>query len=77
MIIFIKMDDLDRKLLALLRTDARASTSALARKLSITRSTLQSRLQRLEKNGIITGYTVRLGNDYPRDSTSKNGATSL
>ena len=66
MIIFIKMDDLDRKLLALLRTDARASTSALARKLSITRSTLQSRLQRLEKNGIITGYTVRLGNDYQR-----------
>jgi len=66
MIIFVKMDDLDRKLLALLTSDARASTSALARKLCITRSTLQSRLQRLEKKGIITGYTVRLGNDYER-----------
>lgn len=63
---FIKMDDLDRKLLALLSTDARASTSALARKLSITRSTLQSRLRRLEQNGIITGYTARLGSDYER-----------
>jgi len=60
------MDDLDRKLLALLRTDARASTSALARKLSISRSTLQSRLHRLKLKGIITGYTVRLGKDYEK-----------
>ena len=70
MINFINMDDLDRKLLALLRTDARASTSALARKLSLSRSTLQSRLQRLEQKGIISGYTVRLGSDYERQLVS-------
>ena len=58
------MDDLDKKLLALLRNDARLPTSALARRLSISRSTLQSRLRRMEQNGIIAGYSVRLGSGF-------------
>lgn len=55
------MDDLDRNILALLRADARLSLATLARRLKVARSTLQARLERLETNGTIAGYTVRLG----------------
>jgi DNA-binding Lrp family transcriptional regulator len=51
-------DDLDDRLLALLRRNARASTSALARRLGVARSTVQTRLDRLERRGVIAGYTI-------------------
>ena len=54
----------DRRLLMLLRQNARASVSDLARALNLSRTTVQNRLQRLEANGIIRGYTVVLGGDY-------------
>lgn len=50
----------DDQLIALLRRDARMSTSALARKLGLARSTVQGRLERLEKSGVIRGYSVLL-----------------
>ncbi|WP_022703867.1 Lrp/AsnC family transcriptional regulator [Pseudorhodobacter ferrugineus] len=55
------MDDLDQKILTLLGTDARMSVATLARRLKLARSTMQSRLERLESNGTIAGYTVKLG----------------
>ncbi|MCK5574732.1 MAG: Lrp/AsnC family transcriptional regulator, partial [Sphingomonadales bacterium] len=57
------MDATDQKLLSLLRENARASTSALARDLGLSRSTVQDRINRLEKRGIVAGYTVRLGEE--------------
>lgn len=54
----------DKRLLALLRANARSSTSELARRLDISRSTVQSRLESLERDGIIKGYTVVFGDDY-------------
>ncbi len=51
----------DEALLALLRANARLSTAALARRLGVARSTVQSRLERLERTGVIRGYTVELG----------------
>ncbi len=54
------MDDLDRHLIALLRDDARSSIASLAKKLGVARGTVQNRLARLEEEGIIVGYTVRL-----------------
>ena len=54
-------DDTDGPLLALLRENARMSTAALARRLGVARSTVQSRLERLERTGAIRGYTVELG----------------
>jgi DNA-binding Lrp family transcriptional regulator len=51
----------DDALLMLLRDNARASTASLARALGLSRSTVQSRLERLERDGTIQGYTVRLG----------------
>lgn len=52
---------IDDSLLELLTADARLSTAALARRLDVARSTVQGRLERLERTGVIRGYTVRLG----------------
>jgi DNA-binding Lrp family transcriptional regulator len=54
------MDDIDRQLIALLRDDARMSIASLAKKLHVARGTVQNRLARLEANGTVVGYTVRL-----------------
>jgi DNA-binding Lrp family transcriptional regulator len=51
--------DEDRKLLALLRADARESTASIARKLGLSRTTVQERIARLERTGAIAGYTLR------------------
>jgi DNA-binding Lrp family transcriptional regulator len=61
-----QMDDIDRRLLEILREDARAPTAELARLLGLSRTTVQSRLERLERTGVITGYTVRLSDAHER-----------
>jgi DNA-binding Lrp family transcriptional regulator len=53
----------DRKLLDLLRANAREPAASLARKLGVARSTVQERIARLEREGAIKGYTVRLGDE--------------
>lgn len=63
----IDMDALDQQLLALLRTDARASVATLAAKLKVSRGTVTNRIARLEDGGVITGYTVRLRPDAVPD----------
>lgn len=57
----------DRQLLDVLREDARASVAEIARRLRLSRTTVQSRLDRLERDGVIAGYTVRLNEDAERD----------
>ena len=54
------MDELDRQLIALLRSNARTPVAALAKSLQVARGTVQNRIARLERNGVIVGYTVRL-----------------
>ena len=54
------MDDVDRQLLSLMRGNARASVAQLARALRVSRGTVQNRLRKLETDGTIVGYTVRL-----------------
>lgn len=56
----MNLDELDRRLLALLQANARASTAALARRLGVARTTVLARLARLERAGVIVGYTARL-----------------
>lgn len=54
------LDAHDRRLLSLLREDARLPTAALARALGVARTTVVQRLKRLERDGIVGGYTVRM-----------------
>lgn len=56
------MDDLDEKLLTALAADSSTSTSRLARRFKVARSTVQARIERMERSGVIAGYTVKLGN---------------
>lgn len=58
------MDDLDEHLLARLRDNARAPVAELARSLGLSRTTVQSRLARLERSGVISGYAVKLAASY-------------
>ncbi|BDU68005.1 AsnC family transcriptional regulator [Geothrix oryzae] len=55
------LDDLDRRLLAELGADARLTQVALAARVGLSRSAVQERLKRLEREGVILGYTLRLG----------------
>ena len=57
----------DEALLAVLRENARASAAEIARRLKLSRTTVQSRIQRLERLGVIAGYTVRVGDDFERE----------
>ena len=61
------MDDLDHRLLALLRHDARAAIADLATALKISRGTVTNRMAKLQRDGVITGYTVRLRPDATPD----------
>ncbi len=61
------MDSLDLQLIGLLRTDARASVAMLAGKLGVSRGTVSNRIKRLEDDGVINGYTVRLRPDAQPD----------
>ena len=55
------MDELDHQLIAQLRGNARTTVAALAKRLQVARGTIQNRIARLERDGTIAGYTVRLG----------------
>ena len=58
--------DKDRQLLLLLAENARMPTAMLARRLGLSRTTVQTRLERLEREGVIAGYGVRLSDRYHR-----------
>jgi DNA-binding Lrp family transcriptional regulator len=58
------MDSIDQRLLLALRENGRASTAELARLVGRSRTSVQSRLERLEKQGVILGYGVRLAPEH-------------
>ena len=60
------MDDLDQALLARLRENARAPVAELARALGLSRTTVQSRIGRLEQAGVVAGYTVKVSDAHAR-----------
>lgn len=57
------MDALDQRLIALLRGNARANVATLAKRLKVSRGTVTNRMARLEADGTIVGYTVKLRPD--------------
>ena len=56
----MELDEIDRRLLALLRVDGRAPITGLAHQLDVSRATVKSRLERLSSSGVVLGYTVRI-----------------
>lgn len=62
----MRLSTADEQLLSLLRENARRSTAEIARRLKLSRTTVHSRIERLERRGVIEGYTVRVAQDYER-----------
>ena len=54
----MQLDDLDHRLIALLRTNARTPVAKLALDLKVSRATAKARVDRLVNNGVIAGFTV-------------------
>lgn len=54
----------DRELLAILSENAREQTATIARKLGLSRTTVQAKIDRLERDGVIAGYGVKLSDAY-------------
>ncbi len=63
---FRAADDINRHILSLLQTNAREPLATLARKVGLSRNAVTERLRRLERDGVIAGYTVRLGDGAAR-----------
>ncbi len=59
----MRLSPTDELLLSVLREDARASVAEIARRLDLSRTTVQSRIGRLERSGVIRGYTVRVADE--------------
>ncbi len=57
------MDDTDRRLVSLLRDNARLPVASIAAILGVSRATVQNRIDRLIKNGTIAGFTIKLRPD--------------
>jgi len=57
------LDETDRRLIEMLRDNSRLPTATLARRLGVSRGTVQNRIDRLTANGVIQGFTIRLQGD--------------
>ena|ERR1700761_9518906 len=62
----LQLDEIDRRLLALLRKDARMPIARLSKSLGITRASIYARLQKLKDGGVIEGFTVRVNAEFDR-----------
>ncbi len=60
----MNLSEKDEQLIAILRRNGRISVSEIARRLSVSRTAAQARLNKLERNGVIKGYGVKLSPDY-------------
>jgi len=59
----MKLDKIDLKILAALQSDGRMTKLRLAEAVNLSPTACWERLSRLEKSGVITGYTARINAD--------------
>ncbi|MEM0120532.1 MAG: Lrp/AsnC family transcriptional regulator [Thermoprotei archaeon] len=57
------MDQLDQRLLELLRQNSRTSNTQIARKLGITEGAVRNRIKKLVQTGVIKRFTVELAQE--------------
>jgi DNA-binding Lrp family transcriptional regulator len=62
------IDDLDRQLISLLRSQSRTPVAAIARELGVNRSTVTARIDSLTRSGVIESFTIRLSDEIDRDA---------
>ncbi|MGG5822023.1 Lrp/AsnC family transcriptional regulator [Falsiroseomonas sp. HW251] len=73
----MELDDTDRRLIALLRADARRPASSLAAVLGVSRGTVQNRIARLLRGGVIQGFTLRLAPESQTAGASVRAITAI
>ncbi len=66
------INEKDEELISILRCNARASVSDIARSLNVSRTAIQNRINKLENKGIIKSYSIELGKEYKNQLTSIN-----
>jgi Lrp/AsnC family leucine-responsive transcriptional regulator len=71
----VPMDDIDRQILELLREDARRTITDIAGHVKLSAAPVARRIDRLERLGVITGYTVVL--DHGKIGQSIEAFTEL
>ena len=54
------LDDTDRKILALLRENSRRTLADIGGQVSLSVAAVKRRVERLERDGVIKGYTARI-----------------
>ncbi|MBB96717.1 MAG: AsnC family transcriptional regulator [Rhodobacteraceae bacterium] len=62
------MDGTDERIIAALRRNARMSLSDMSQLLGLSRTTLRTRIEKLERDGQILGYSVVLKQDVAEDA---------
>lgn len=55
-----QLDELDRKILALLRENGRRTLADIGKQVSLSVAAVKRRVERLERDGVIKGYTARI-----------------
>lgn len=58
------LSNVDKHLLFILAENSRLPTATIARQLGLSRTTVQAKIEKLERDGIITGYGVRLSDSF-------------
>lgn len=66
------INEKDEELISILRCNARASISDIARSLDVSRTAIQNRINKLENKGVIKSYSIELGEIYKNQLTSIN-----
>lgn len=65
------MDELDSKIIQLMMRNARMPVKEIAKQVNLTSPAVSSRIHRMEQEGIIGGYTVRL--HHPGENEPSSG----
>lgn len=71
------LDETDRAIVTELRRDGRLSVRALAERVHVSRATAYSRLERLHRDGVITGYAAQVDADKLGLATAAYVAVSI
>lgn len=64
----VSVDEVDKKLISILRSNSRLSVVNIAKQLNLSRATVQNRMSRLERTGIILNYSVNIKSGVDKEA---------